>query len=92
MRAIDIFLRILTVVIVIGTFFLSDKLASALFCVSLFSVGLWSVMFPSGPMGWAKTFHDELDPSDESLWWVSRLVGAVLISMALLFAIFLKFR
>lgn len=91
MRAIDIFLRVLTTATVIGMFFLPGTLVGELFCVSMFAVGLWAVMFPSGIIGWAKTAHPRLDPSNESLWWVSRLVGAGLIAVALSAAIVLVF-
>jgi hypothetical protein len=87
MRSIDIFLRVLTIAaFVILLVHPSSRLADILPCICFFAVGLWSVMFPAGPLGWARTAHKELDPSDESLWWVSKLVGIGLIAFSLVWA------
>jgi hypothetical protein len=77
----DIFLRVLIVVTAVGFMFPPGSLVSetavwGLFCITFFAVGLWAIMFPPGIIGWAKAFHRELDPSDETLWWVPRLLGA----------------
>src|SRR5271155_1225811 len=99
MRAIDFFLRILTVVAAIGSLFLPNIIALRLFCASFFAVGLWSILFPPGILGWARVWsilfpprilgwaragHRELDPSDRSLWWVPRFIGALFIAFSLL--------
>jgi hypothetical protein len=85
MRTIDITLRVLGTATAVGAFFLPNKIESALFCLSFFAVGLWGVLFPPGIIAWAKFSHPDLDPSDQSIWWVSRLVGSGLILMALIF-------
>ena len=79
MRAIDIFLRMLTVVTFITLIVLPDRIGPLLGCASLFAAGLWGVLFPPGMLSWAKAAHPELDPSDESLWWISRLIGSFFI-------------
>jgi hypothetical protein len=43
-------------------------------------------MFPAGVIGWAKSAYKDLDPNDESMWWISRLVGSGLIAMSLFWA------
>jgi hypothetical protein len=85
MRAIDIALRILGTLTAIGAFFLPGKVESALFCFSFFSIGIWGVIYPPGIMGWAKVSHPDLDPADESIWWVPRLVGTGLVLMSIIF-------
>ena len=64
-----------------------SKAAITLLPVAFFAFGLWAVIFPSGAIAWAKAARKELDPSDESLWWVSRLVGAGFVFFSLVIAI-----
>jgi hypothetical protein len=66
-------------------------MADILPCVCFFALGLWGVMFPAGVIGWAKTVYKELDPSDESMWWVSKLVGTGLIAFSLIWATMMVF-
>ena len=84
MRAIDYFLRILTVAAAIGLLFLPNKIGFRLLCASFFAVGLWSILFPPGIIGWARTAHPELDPLDTSLWWLPRFLGALFIAFSVL--------
>jgi hypothetical protein len=39
-------------------------------------------MFPPGIIAWAKAAHSELDPWDESMRWIPRLVGSALIAFS----------
>jgi hypothetical protein len=87
MRAIDIFLQVLTVITAVGCFVLPRAISWKLLCASFFAVGLWAVLFPPGILAWAKAGHRELDPSDKSLWWVPRLVGVFLIGFSVAMAI-----
>jgi TRAP-type C4-dicarboxylate transport system permease small subunit len=88
MRSTDIVLRVLVITTFVTLLARPDsKIADILLCLSFFAVGLWGVMFPSGVIGWAKTAHKELDPSDKSVWWISRIVGAGLILIAMVLAL-----
>lgn len=84
MRTIDIALRVLGTVTAVGAFFLPSTVEWALGCLSFFAIGLWGVLFPPGIIGWAKFSHPDLDPFDQSIWWVSRLVGSGLVMMSLI--------
>jgi threonine/homoserine/homoserine lactone efflux protein len=86
-RAIDIFLQVLTVITVIGSFVLPRKISWKLLCASFFAVGLWAVLFPPGILAWARAGHRELDPGDKSLWWIPRLVGVILVGFSAAMAI-----
>jgi hypothetical protein len=82
-QIIDVALRVLTLFALLGAFFLRDSVEWALVCGLLFAVGLWSVLFPSGVIGWAKVAHPELNPSDEAIWWVPRMIGGLFIAISL---------
>ena len=87
MRSIDIFLRALTTLTFLALLVRpSSKVTAILFPLCFFAVGLWGVMFPQGPIGWAKAAYKELDPEDPSLWWVARLVGAAQITFAVIWS------
>jgi len=87
MRAIDIFLRVLTLITMIGSLFLPDTISWKLFCATFFAIGSWSILFPSGIIRWAKTMHRELDPFDRSLWWIPRLIGTAFIVFSFVIAV-----
>jgi hypothetical protein len=40
-------------------------------------------MFPAGLIGWAKSAYTDLDPDDQSMWWIPRLIGSGFIAMSL---------
>jgi hypothetical protein len=82
MRAIDYFLRVLTVVTAIGLIILPDAISWKVLCFCFFSVGLWAVLFPPGVLGWADRGRRKLDPTDPSLWWIPRLIGTLFIAFA----------
>jgi hypothetical protein len=86
MRAIDIFLRVLLLTAAIGSIFLPNPIAGKLFCAAFFAAGVWCILFPAGAIGWARSsrFNRHLDPSDTSLWWGIRVIGAVFILFSLL--------
>ena len=87
MRAIDYSLRVFTLVAAIGCFFLPESISWKLLTACFFAAGLWSILFPSGALGWVRRGHRNLDPSDMSLWWIPRLIGACLLGMSIVFAI-----
>jgi|GEM_PF-4018327 len=83
MRAIDWFLRFATAGTALALLVLPNTKATFLALWGLFlAVGLWAVMYPPGILGWAKTAHRELDPSNENLWPVVRFIGAGFIVMS----------
>lgn len=81
MRAVDYFIRTLTFATIAVSLFASNTVALVLFSACFFLVGLWAVLYPPGILGWVQ--HRGLDPSDESFWWVPRLIGSVFIAMSL---------
>lgn len=92
-RSIDISLRVLTFISFVVLLALPEgKMADILPCLCFFAVGVWSVMFPAGPVGWAKMAHKDLYPNDESLWWISRLVGTGLVAFSLFWAVMIVSR
>jgi hypothetical protein len=55
-------------------------------------VGAWSILYPQGVLGWAKTAHRDLDVDDRSIWWVPRFIGCcfVIIVLVIVLAMLLK--
>ena len=86
MKAIDNFIGIATTLYVIAWFFLPSNIQMIALCVLFIAVGLFAIIFPQGILGWAKTARPEIDPEDESLWWVPRGIGIGFIVMSLLIA------
>jgi hypothetical protein len=76
MRLISFFISVLTMAACIASLFLPGRIGNGLILASFVAVGLWSLLFPAGMLGWAKAAHPEIDPSDESWWWLPRLIGA----------------
>jgi hypothetical protein len=87
MRAVDWFIRGLTSLAALGFLFLPAAIAWTLMCASFFAVGLWSVLFPPGILGWAKMTRRDLDPSDRSIWWVPKFIGVSFIIFSVVLAV-----
>jgi hypothetical protein len=51
------------------------------------AVGLWTLLYPEGVLGWAKTAHPSLDVNDTSIWWIPRLIGAFFLFFVLVLAL-----
>ena len=49
------------------------------------AMGIWALLFPQGPFRWVKRLG--VPENDSALWWVSRLIGAVFVTFALIGAI-----
>ena len=79
-------LRLLTAATVVSLFFLPRIIGFFLLCLLIFLTGIWGIMFPPGIITWARAAHPELDPWDESMWWIPRLVGSGLIAISLVIA------
>ena len=79
-------LRVLAAETAIGLFFLPRIIGFLLLCLLIFLTGVWSITFPPGLIGGAKAAHPELDPWDESMWWIPRLVGSGFIAISLVIA------
>jgi hypothetical protein len=47
-------------------------------------VGVWSMFYPQGMLGWVKTAYPGIDADDPSIWWVPRLIGACFVVFTLL--------
>ncbi len=84
MKAIDISIRVATVVVIVLGCFLANKKAMLLWSFLLFAVGLWSVLYPPGVLGWAKWAHPELNPFDERAWPICRFIGICFIVFAVM--------
>jgi hypothetical protein len=70
---------------VIGVFFLPQIIDFIALPFDL-SYRRLGIMFPPGIIAWAKAAHSELDPWDESMWWIPRLVGSGLIAISIVIA------
>ena len=70
-----------------GLLILPTTMAWELLCGTIFALGLWACLFPPGILGWAKAAHRELDPLDESLWWIPRVIGVAFIVFSVFLAI-----
>src|SRR5262249_38071426 len=68
-------------------FVLPKQISLALVCGLLFMMGVWSVLFPSRLLEWAKPTRFDMDLSDTRLWWIPRLVGATLIIISVAAAV-----
>ena len=80
MRIMEYFIYALTVAMFFAFLFLPDRFSSALALACLVAAGLWALLYPAGMLGWAKTAYPEIDPSDQSLWWLPRLIGACFLA------------
>lgn len=63
-----------------------EKGGELLGIVCLAVVGVWTLLYPQGVLGWAKTAHPIIDVDDRSGWWVPRLIGAFFVILAVLIA------
>jgi hypothetical protein len=87
MRAVDYFIRLITVAAFIALLVSPDKWGFPLLLFSLVAVGLWSLLYPQGVLNWARRAHPQVDPEDSSIWWVPRFIGgAFLLGTLLLLA------
>ena len=83
MKASDWVVRVLVALTFVALLVAPDKYGSSMGFISLVVVGAWSILYPQGVMGWAKTAHPNLDVDDSSLWWVPRLIGCLFLLLAL---------
>ena len=82
MRAIERFIGVATTAWLLSFWFLPPRISVMILLGLFVSVGLWSLLYPQGILGWVKARHPEIDPTDESLWWVPRLIGACFIGIS----------
>lgn len=82
MRAIDIFMRILALAPFFASLVLEGPQMLLIISFTFFAMGLWSVIYPPGVIGWAKTAYPSVDPSNESLWAVPRFIGVCFIILS----------
>lgn len=79
-------LRLLAAATLVGVFLLPRMIDALLLCLLIFLAGIWGIMFPPGIIMWARAAHPELDPWDESMWWIPRLLGSGLIAISVVIA------
>ena len=84
MKASDWVMRVLVALTFVALLVAPDKYGAPMGFISLIVVGTWSILYPQGVMGWAKTAHPGLDVDDSRLWWVPRLIGCFFLVFALL--------
>lgn len=89
-RLTDWAVRILVAGTVVAFFVVPNQWGSALMLVSLVAIGVWSIVYPEGVLGWVRTAHPSLDVDDSSIWWVSRLIGAFFLVFAVLVGLNLR--
>ena len=83
-RLLDVLINIATVLGCIAMLFVSNEVGLAIGGGLFFMVGLWSLLFPDGPLKWASTAYPAIDPIDDRLWWISRLIGACIMIISLI--------
>ena len=80
MRVTDWVVRTL----VVATFFVlilaRENGGGPLVLACLAIVGTWSMLYPQGILGWAKTAHPSIDVDDRSIGWVPRLIGGCFVA------------
>jgi hypothetical protein len=83
MKAIERVLSIATMGLWVGYFFLPTRTWGVAVFGWFFAVGLWTVLYPQGVLGWAKTARPEIDPEDDRFWWVPRFIGIAFIAFSI---------
>lgn len=86
-KIVDWFVRSLVVVAFLALIFEPQKWGTPGAFICLTVVGIWSLRFPQGVLGWAKTAHPSIQADDRSLWWVPRLIGSFFVIFAALVAL-----
>jgi len=86
MKVTDIVMRVLGGVTAILAIALPGRATSLLECVTLLAIGMWSIFYPPGVLGWAKSLRSEIDPMEVSLRRVARVIGSFLILFSALLA------
>jgi hypothetical protein len=92
MKAVDYFLRGVTLVAFIALIVSPEKWGFSLLLFSFAAMGTWGLLYPQGIIGWARTAHHRLDPDDPSLWWISRFIGGAFLVAVIFVTIALKWR
>jgi threonine/homoserine/homoserine lactone efflux protein len=87
MKASDWVVRTLVALTFVALLIAPDTYGGAMGFISLLVVGVWSILYPQGVMGWAKTAHPSLNVDDSSLWWVPRLIGCFFLMFAVIIAV-----
>jgi hypothetical protein len=87
MKVSDWVVRVLVTLTFVALLVAPDKYGGPMGFVSLIVVGAWSILYPQGVIGWAKTAHPSLDVDDSSLWWVPRLIGCFFLVFAILIGV-----
>jgi len=87
MKVIDYFLRILGAATIIAALGAPSKYSELLAGSTCLAMGVWGILYPPGVLGWAAAGHKEIDPMDESTWWVSRAIGTIFVVMGVVFLV-----
>jgi hypothetical protein len=86
-RITDRAVRALVMVTFFAYFAAPERWVFRLLLANLVVLGIWGVIYPEGPLGWAKAAHPSIDVHDTSTWWVSRLIGGCFILFAVMLAV-----
>jgi hypothetical protein len=86
MRVADWTVRVLVVLTFFGMLLVPEKWSLSLGLLCVVVLGTWSLLYPQGVLGWAKTAHPSIDVDDRSMWWVPRLIGCCFVILGLLIA------
>ena len=84
MRVADWIVRATVALTFLALLVSPEKWGWLLGLLSCVVVGTWSILYPQGLLGWAKTAHPRLDVDDRSIWWLPRLIGSFFVVFALL--------
>ena len=83
----SVVINTITATAIVGSLFLSNQAAMLDYCGLFMMLGIWSLLYPSGFLGWARIAQPKVDPLDQSIWWRSRVVGVGFIFGALMLAV-----
>jgi hypothetical protein len=62
MKAVDYFLRSVTIVVFIALLVSPNKWGFPLLLFTFAAIGVWALLYPPGIIGWARTAYPRLDP------------------------------
>jgi len=83
MKFIERFLQYATAPWLVAYFLLPVNIWSIGMFGLIFTVGLWTALYPQGMLGVAKAAHPAVDTEDERLWWGARVIGFVFILVSI---------
>jgi hypothetical protein len=79
--------RALVILTFFAFFFAPSQWVSSLVLCCLAAIGVWTLVYPEGVLGWVRAAHANIDVNDRSIWWIPRLIGTCFLVFVLLLAL-----